>query len=302
MKRWVGLVLVGLTAVAPAQVLRIPRRVPVRTDKVAPDVPAMDADPAFPLRVHLAVAKFGGAGSRYHGYGSGNLLDAKGPEGFDYAFDCEVAFVPNGAPDETYQARWRKQGYELEILMNDAGTRYVDTCALRLAMKERPFVPEDTARMVHGVSSSIVVPWHDPGFAYELADPDYPIHFHVLDGLRMEDNAGDHGWGTANLYDPAVQGGPLQGAQYTYDCGRGFLTNSQLSGFYQGHWVKPGAELEVLLQRAGSDKVDKCKVRVNLQAQPYAEVRGMQEPVGAGVAAPTGQVAAPIVREAPGTP
>jgi hypothetical protein len=296
MKRLMLFPLLVLSLAVPAQ-SGLPRRV-IRTDKIAPDVPTSAPDPGFPLRVHLLVAKWGGVAGVYHGYGSGNLLDARGVQGFDYAFECREPFVNNETPDETYQARWRRPNSELELLMSEAGTPNLDTCTLLLALKERPFEPGDMAKMTHGLSSSLRVPWRDPGFAYEPAAPDYPVHFHVLDGARTEDNSADHGWGTANLADPAVPTG-LQGAEYTYDCWRGFLTNSQLSGFYQGHWVKPGAELEVLLQRAGSDKVEKCKVRVNLQPQPYPERAGIRQPPQSP---PAQQPPAPIVRMPPSNP
>jgi hypothetical protein len=124
----------------------------------------------------------------------------------------------------------------------------------------------------HGVSYSLRKRWQDPDFAYEDQALDYPLHFHVVDGLRDEDSYEDHGWGTANLTDPAAQSS-VMGADYTYSCSYGFLTNSQLSGFYQARWVKPYNELEVLLQRPGSDKVDTCKVEVNLKPQPYPQSR-----------------------------
>ncbi len=185
-----------------------------------------------------------------------------------------MPFVDNMGPDDTYQARWRRPSYELEILMTEAGKKHLNTCVLHLALKQRPFDHDNTAKMIHGASSSLRVTWRDPGFAYEPPSPDYPVHLHVLDGARTEDNQGDHGWGTANLSEPASQtpgGTDLQGAEFTYECWRGFLPNTQLNSFYQGRWVKPGSELEALLQRPGSDKVDKCRIKLNLKPQPYPE-------------------------------
>jgi hypothetical protein len=241
----------------------------------APDVPAVDIDPGFPLRAHLLVTKWGGENAVYHGFGSGNLLDPKGPQGFDYAFECNVPFVNNDVPEEAYQARWRRPYYELDLLVSVAGTTHLGTCTLRLALKQVPFEADDTAKISHRVPTSLAFVWRDPGFAYEPAVADYSVHFHVLDGQRVQDISGDHGWGTANISTPVTQvpgqGAVLQGAEYSYDCWRGFLTNSQLSSYYQGHWVKPDRELEVLLQRAGSEKVDKCLVKVNLKPTPYPE-------------------------------
>jgi hypothetical protein len=245
---------------------------PVRPGAVPPYLPFQTRDPNFPLRVHLLTARFGGVSGFYHGYGSGNLVGAGAKLGFDYGFECQVPFVANESPDETYQARWTNSQYGLEILVAEAGVAQPreHTCTLRLAVKKRPFEPVNTAALSHGVSSSLRKRWQDPDFAYEEPALDHPLHFHVVDGQRTEDDHADQGWGTANLTDPAAQTSVV-GAEYTYNCSYGFLTNSQLSGFYQARWVQPGSELEVLLQRPGSDKVDTCKVEVTLKPQPYPQ-------------------------------
>jgi hypothetical protein len=245
---------------------------PVRPGAVSPSVPVKTPDSNFPLRVHLLTARFGGISNVYHGYGSGNLLDASDTQGFDYGFQCDVPFVANAKPDETYQARWVDSPYSLEILMAEVGVDQPSehTCTLRLAFKKRPFVAVNTAALTHGVSYSLRKRWQDPDFTYEEPRPDYPLHFHVVDGQRTEDDSTDQGWGTANLSDPVAKT-PSQGAEFSYDCSYGFITNTQITGFYQARWVKQGSELEVLLQRPGSDKVDTCTVEVNLKLQAYPE-------------------------------
>jgi hypothetical protein len=274
MKRVAMLAILALCAGAQAQrVLIVP---PVRPGAVPPDVPVANADPSFPVRVHLLATRYGGFAGVYHGYGSGNLVDAQGAAGFDYGFECDVPFVANAIPQETYQARW-KGPFKLEILTTEIGAQpHFHTCTLDLAMEKRPFEPANTAALSHGVSSALRKRWQDPDFAYEESAPDYPIHFHAVDGQRQEDEFGDHGWGTANLAEPGAPA--VVGAEYTYNCSYGFITNSQLSGFYQGRWVKQGVQVEVLLQRPGSDKVDKCMVDVTLQPQPYPESRHIAVP------------------------
>jgi hypothetical protein len=266
------------------------RLVRMQPAKVPPDVPFVAANPEFPLRVHLLVARFGGVGGVYHGYGSGNLVDPNATQGFDYGFECDVPFAANEAPSETYQARWKESPYRLEILTAAAGADgpRQHTCTLRLALRQRPFERANTEMMTHGVSSSLHVRWQDPDFAFESPALDYPLHLHVIDGQRTEDLYGDHGWGVANLTDPNGQPSVL-GVDYTYTCSYGFLTNAQLNGFYQTRWVKPGSEVEVLLQRPGSDKTDRCTVQVNLKAQAYPDRRTLaraQAAVAAGKTAP----------------
>ena len=133
------------SSVARAQrVLRIP---PVRAGAVPPDVAATDADPSFPVRVHLLATRWGGLASVYHGYGSGNLVDGQGAAGFDYGFECEVPFVANESPQETYQARW-KGPFKLEILTTEVGAQpHFHTCTLDLAMEKRAFEPANTAAL-----------------------------------------------------------------------------------------------------------------------------------------------------------
>ncbi|HUD22630.1 MAG TPA: hypothetical protein VMQ60_07275 [Acidobacteriaceae bacterium] len=261
---------------------------PVRPGAVAPYFPVKTPDPSFPLRVHLLTARYGGISGVYHGYGSGNLLGTGAKLGFDYGFECVVPFVANEGDGDVYQARWTNSQYGLEILMAEAGVDQPreHTCTLRLAIKKRPFEAANTAALTHGVSYSLRKRWQDPDFAYEEPQLDYPMHFHVVDGQRTEDDSADHGSGTANLIDLAAQ--TQQGAEFSYDCAYGFLTNSQISGYYQARWLKPGSELEVILQRPGSDKVDKCKVEVTLRAQKYPESHHIviHTQVSAGAATP----------------
>jgi hypothetical protein len=289
MKRLVLLVFLAAAPVVFAQ----PGGPAVRPGAVPPNVPVVDQDSGFPLRVHLLTARWGGIDGVYHGYGSGNLLDANGAKGFDFGFECEVPFIANLGADETYQARWKVSPYQLEILTVGAGVDQPRShvCTLRLASEERPFAPANTAALSHGVPSSLRKRWQDPDFAYEERQLDYPVRFHVVDGQRMEQQSTDHGWGTANLSEPGAQAA-TQGADYTYDCSYGFLTNSQLSSFYQARWVRPGSELEVLLQRPGSDKIDKCTVEVVLKPQPYPQSRHI------AVSAQTSSAAA-LARTAP---
>ena len=46
------------------------------------------------------------------------------------------------------------------------------------------------------------------------------------------------------------------------------LDNSR-NEFYQARWKKPNRKLEILMQRIGSDHVDKCELDVALKQVPY---------------------------------
>jgi hypothetical protein len=267
---------------------------PLRPGQVPANFPSMEPSPDFPLRVHLLTARFGGSSGVYHGYGSGNLLDANGAQGFDYGFECDVPFVANESSSDFYQARWKGSPYKLEILTAEVGVAQPreHTCILRVAMEQRPFEPLNTATLSHGISSSLRKRWQDPDFTYEQPEPDYPVHFHVVDGQRTEDDFADHGWGAANLSDPTGQT-DVMGADFAYTCSYGFITNAQIASFYQARWVNMGSEIEVLLQRPGSDKVEKCRVQLTLKPQPYPEshhiaVDKQATPTHASVQAPSG--------------
>ena len=87
--------------------------------RVQPDIALPDPDPEFPVRVHLFNVGWNGAGLANHGFGTGNIISAGKEQGFDYAFECSFPFMPNAAPGDTYQARWKKSTYRLEILTMD---------------------------------------------------------------------------------------------------------------------------------------------------------------------------------------
>jgi hypothetical protein len=66
-------ILMTLSGGAQLGTRRIPI-MPVPPQYAAPDIPAGDPTPDFPLRVHIFTARFGGASSTYQGYGSGLRL------------------------------------------------------------------------------------------------------------------------------------------------------------------------------------------------------------------------------------
>jgi hypothetical protein len=284
MRRWLLLLLVASIPKPSAFAQLGVRHSAFQVDALPPAVPAAAPSPEFPLRVQVFQVRWGGLTYRNHGYGTANLLDGTTTQGFDFGFECDRAFVENRGPDETYQARWKKQPYALEILTADLDGKHQQPCKLQIALERHPFDPGNQVRFIHGVSSSLRVRWSDPDFAYEVRAPDYPVQFHVVDTQRREGPNDDVGWGTANLFDPATNA-PRQGASFQYECNYGFMPNSQLQTYYQGHWVEPGSKLEILMQRPGSDKVDKCVLQVSLQPQPYPE-RAMAVP--ASPASPAG--------------
>jgi hypothetical protein len=114
--------------------------------------------------------------------------------------------------------------------------------------------------------------WEAPGVASTVPNPEYPLHIRVLSqGERVHNRFGVHSFGRADLL-----GNPVRGFDYAFDCYAGFLHNAN-GEFYQGRWKKPDQKIEILVQRVGSNHVDKCELNVTLKAEPY----GRYGPAGA---------------------
>jgi hypothetical protein len=99
----------------------------------------------YPLRVHIIQNS---NRTHYHdrimdyvdGEGRGDLYENGQPRGFDYGFHCSdrVRFSPGY---ETYPARWKKAGRELEILqpvMGKPGAMWA--CDLKVDMKDMVYI------------------------------------------------------------------------------------------------------------------------------------------------------------------
>lgn len=119
-----------------------------------PAVPVIEPDPNFPLRLQLWVTSSGlssMAGSHAEGYG--NLL---GPpaQGFDFANECPVRLAAGRNNTDVYQARWKEQGLQLEILLQEVGTRQESVCTMDVGLKSAPYpVPAPLVRPAPQVSA-----------------------------------------------------------------------------------------------------------------------------------------------------
>jgi hypothetical protein len=99
----------------------------------------------YPLRVHIF--SFNGH-SHYRdqllqyvdGEGRANLYENGEPRGFDFGYRCDQRLsVSMGY--ETYMARWKKQGKELEILLPVMGKpNAADACELGVVMKDTVYI------------------------------------------------------------------------------------------------------------------------------------------------------------------
>jgi hypothetical protein len=252
-----------------------------------PAVPLSDPDPGFPLHVHIVTVRWGGdtmhlyrslqgemrGGPGYyeptgsaHGFGTANVLGDKG-QGFYYAFDCSSAFQPNSQLQDFYQARWKHPDQSLEILMQPVGSDRGQLCELRVALRPVLFDPTFAKSALPGAAISGPL-WTEPEISFDDPVSDYPLHLHIISGVRHLYTGGVQGYGTANL---VADGGSLQGVDYNYSCSHGLIPNARPDEFFQGHWVKKDERIEILLQRIGSDHVDRCQLNVSVKGSPYPD-------------------------------
>jgi hypothetical protein len=127
-----------------------------------------------------------------------------------------------------------------------------------------------SALLVTLFAPAMAVPQYEPpGVASTVPNPNYPLHVRVLSqGERVHNRFGTHSFGRADLL-----ASPVRGMDYAFDCSTGFLHNEN-GDFYQGRWKKPDQEMEILVQRMGSDHVDKCTLKVTMKAEPYGKYSG----------------------------
>lgn len=97
-------------------------------------------------------------------------------------------------------------------------------------------------------------------------NPDFPLHVRIF-RVRWNHTRGIYeGYGRADLL-----GEKPTGLDYTFECGEPFLHNAQPSEFYQARWKKQDQKLEILMQKVGSDHLQKCELKVTPKPMPYGE-------------------------------
>ena len=72
----------------------------------------------------------------------------------------------------------------------------------------------------------------------------------------------------ADLGAGNILGQPEKGIDFTYQCSSAIL-NTGKDEFYQARWKKQDRRIELLMQRIGSDHLDKCDIDIAIKAQPY---------------------------------
>lgn len=110
------------------------------------------------------------------------------------------------------------------------------------------------------LAAQVYVPATPNGPTHDV-NPAYPLRVQIMQIHWSHNRWGTTGWGRANLVAPANQG-----FDYTFDCDEPFMT-TRGNGFYSGRWKKPNTRLELLEERIGSSKTQKCELKV--ETKPY---------------------------------
>jgi hypothetical protein len=95
----------------------------------------------FPLRVHVFSTNFDRFYShreleQVNGEGRANLYENGQPQAFDFTYECS-AHVMHSPGGETYMARWKKPGRDLQLILPVMGGKPGDmnTCDLKVILK-----------------------------------------------------------------------------------------------------------------------------------------------------------------------
>jgi hypothetical protein len=97
-----------------------------------------------------------------------------------------------------------------------------------------------------------------------VTNPQFPIHVQVLATKADNTRIGARGMGRGNIL-----GDTVKGIDFAYDCAEPIL-NTGPAEFYQARWKKQDQKLELLMQRIGSDHLDKCTIAITYKPAPYA--------------------------------
>jgi hypothetical protein len=102
-----------------------------------------------------------------------------------------------------------------------------------------------------------------PNAPTDVQNPDYPLHARIL-AIHWEHNRyGTHGYGRGDLLSPQEQG-----FDYTFDCGDPFITTKG-EELYPARWKKQNERIEILESRVGTDKFERCELKIDLKNAIY---------------------------------
>ena len=114
------------------------RNQPLYYSPIPPYVPVSEPYADYPVQVRILETRWSFDRGEYLGFGRGDIL---GPDhrGFDYTYSCGEPFKYNQLHGEFYEAKWKKQDQELEVLLQKVGSNHTARCTLKTSMKPESF-------------------------------------------------------------------------------------------------------------------------------------------------------------------
>jgi len=99
-----------------------------------PNVPATQRASDYPVQVRIIETHWNKIPGAYGGYGRADIVGAD-VRGLDFTFECPEPFMWNTLHGEYYQARWKKQDLQLELLVQRVGSDHLGRCTLKTTLK-----------------------------------------------------------------------------------------------------------------------------------------------------------------------
>jgi len=95
---------------------------------------------------------------------------------------------------------------------------------------------------------------------------DFPVHVRILQAHWNFSYGNYIGWGRADILGPDARG-----FDFTYDCSAPFMFNEMKGEFYEARWKKPDQQLDLLVQKMGSDRISKCTLKTTVKSARYQD-------------------------------
>lgn len=207
----------------------------------------------YPLRVqvfrdHASNHYWDGMYDYSHGHGKANLIDGTLTNAMVYEFRCD-GHPTSSEADETYPARWKKPGTEIELLMGRVGSEHITKCSLAVTLK--PYV-------YHVRDGSLITMTQEEWAAWQARsaeskearmpmDTDYAHYPVKVSLLHLE--LGEH---LAHIYSGVGQGNVLDaqgvphGVDFAIHCPVQ-VHESPEGRYYRGRWDVESHQLTILL-------------------------------------------------------
>jgi hypothetical protein len=236
----------------------------------------------YPLRVRIFHEHWGteyyegGWGSvypgGYHGYGEANVIDGDHINGMKFTFECSDHFTANDS-DESYPAKWRKQGQEIEMIGQMIGSNSVHKCIMKTTLKDTVYYRHNGELMLLSQEQfkqrQIKAAEYDSSIAPQDRDVmHYPLQLTIL-GVNWRGRVSGiwTGQGQGNV----TTANGLQAVDFSISCVSDIAVNP-VGRYYRGKWTEEGstAKMTLLLHKMNDQSAAvNCQLTTSLHPDVY---------------------------------